>query len=121
MHESNGSLTLLSRSVAHSTTAKAAPTASPYFLARLPETTTEYDCSGLTRFNPVGLTNPNPVGNSGIYHLQTCGLRPPSSPIPGIALGGLVPRTKRTALGGHVPRTENTVLGASCPTPNAPA
>ena len=60
MSESSGSLNSSPRSIAHSGTAKAAPTASPVFLACLPEPATEYDRSGLTSFNPVWLTSPNP-------------------------------------------------------------
>ena len=59
MHESSGSLGPSPRSIAHSSTAKAAPMASPIFLVRFPEPT--YDRSGLTNVNPVGLTTPNPV------------------------------------------------------------
>ena len=66
---------------------------SPIFLARLPEPATEYDYKGLISFNPVALTGPHAVGDSGIYLLRTGELRAPSSPIPGVGLGGLVPRT----------------------------
>ena len=107
MHEPSGSLS----SIAHSSTAKAAPTASPIFLARFPEPATEYDRSGLTNFNPVGLPSPNPVGESGIYLLRTRGLRPPSSPIPGVVLGGLAPLAESTVLGGLVLHTESTAFG----------
>ena len=112
MHESSGSLSSSPRSIAHSSSAKAEPTASPVFLARFPEPTTEYDHSGSTNFNLVGLTSPN---QSGIYLLRTGGLRAPSSPIPGVGLGGLVPRTESTYLGGLVSRTERTVLGGLVP------
>ena len=115
MHQSGGSLSSSPRSIAHSSTAKAAPTASPLFLARLPEPATEYDYSGLTNFNPVGLTGRNPVGDSGIYLLRTGGLHAPSSPIPGVGLGGLVPRTESTAMGGLVLLAESTVLGGLVP------
>ena len=115
MHESSGSLSSSPRSNAHSSTAKAAPTASPIFLARLPEPATEYDHSGLTSLNPVGLTSPNAAGDSGIYLLRTGGLRAPSSPIPGVGLGGLGPRTESTALGGLVPLAESTALGGLVP------
>ena len=81
--------------------------ASPIFLARLPEPATEYDYGGLTSFNPVG--------DSGIYLLRTGELRAPSSPIPGVGLGGLVHRTESSALGGLVPRTERTALGGLVP------
>ena len=104
MHESSGSLSSSPRSIAHSSAAKAAPTASPIFLARLSEPATEYDRNGLTNFNPVGLTSPNPVGDSGIDLLRTGGLRTPSSTIPRVGLGALVACTESTALGGLVPR-----------------
>ena len=110
MHESSGSLSLSLRSIAHSSTAKAAPTASPIFLARFPEPATEYDRSGLTNFNPVELTRSNPVGDSGIYLLRTGGLHAPPSPIPGVDLGGLAPLAENTVLGGFVCQTENTAL-----------
>ena len=115
MHESSGSLSPSPRSIAHSSTAKVAPTASPVFLARLPEPATEYDHSGFTSFNLVGLTSPNPVGDSGIYLLRTGGLRAPSSPIHGVGLGGLVPHTESPALSGLVPRNERTALGGLVP------
>ena len=84
--------------------------ASLIFPARFPEPATKYDRSGLTNFNPVGLTSPNPVGDSGIYLLRTRGLRAPSSPIPGVSLGGLAPLAESTVLGGLVPHTESTAL-----------
>ena len=99
MHESSGSLSSLPRSIAHSGAAQATPMASPIALARFPEPVTEYDRSGLTSFNPVGSTSPNPVGDSGIYLPQTSGLRAPSPPIPGVGLGGIVPRTESSAFG----------------------
>ena len=110
MHESSGSLSPSPRSIAHSSTAKAAPTASPIFLSRFPEPATEYDRSGLTNFNQVGSTSPNPVGYSSIYLLRTRGLRAPSSPIPGVGLGGLAPLVESTVLGGLVSHTESTAL-----------
>ena len=63
----------------------------------------------------MGLTSPNPVEDSGIYLLRTGWLRAPSSPIPGVGLGGLVPHTESTALRGRVPRTELTALGGLVP------
>ena len=63
----------------------------------------------------MGLTNPNSVGDSGIYLLQTGGLRAPYVPIPRADLGGLVPRTEGPALGGLVPRTEGPALGGLVP------
>ena len=115
MHVSSGSLSSSPRSIAHSSIAKAAPTTWPIILARFPEPSTEYDCSGSINFNPVGLTSLNPVGDSGMYLLRTGELCPPCSPIPGVGLGGLVPRTKSTALGGLVSRTEHTALGGLVP------
>ena len=123
MHEPSGSLGSSPRSFAHSSTAKAAPTASPIFLARFPEPVTEYNRSGLTTFNLVGLTSPNTVGDSGIHLLRTRGLRAPSSPIPGVGLGGLAPSPKAlswvgscpTALGELEPLAESTVLGGLVP------
>ena len=110
MHESSGSLSSSPCSIAHSSTAKAAPTVSPIFPTRFPEPATEYDRSGLTNFNLVGLTSPNPVGDSSIYLLRTRALRAPSSPIPGVGLGGLVPLAKITVLGGLMPHTESSAL-----------
>ena len=99
------------RSIAHSSTAKAAPVALPIFPARFPEPDTEYDRSGLTTFNLVGLTSPKTVGDSGIYLLRTRGLRAPSSPIPGVGLCGLAPLAASTVLGGLVLRAEHAALG----------
>ena len=111
MHEFSGSLSLSLRSIAHSSTAKAAPTASLIFLARFPEPATAYDRSGLTNFNPVELTSPNPVGKSGIYLLRTRRQHVPTSPISGVGLGGLVPLAASTVLSRLVPHTESTALG----------
>ena len=36
---------------------------------------------------------------SGIYLIRACGLNAPSSPIPDVGLGGLVPRTESAVLG----------------------
>ena len=110
MNECSGSSSSSSRSIEHSSTAKAAPSASPCFLAHLLEPATEYDRSGLTNVNPVGLTSPNPVGHTGIYLLRTRGLRAPSLPIPGVGLGGLAPHAESTVLGGLVPHTESTAF-----------
>ena len=107
MHESSGSLSSSPRSIAHSSSAKAAPTSSPIFLARFPEPATGYNRSGLTNFYPVGLTSPNSVGESCIYPLRTRELRAPSSPIRGVGLGGLVPSPRALSWVG------------SCPTPKA--
>ena len=62
------------------------------FLSRLPEPATEHDGSGSTSLTLVD--------DGGIDLTMACGLRTPSSPIPGVGLGGLVPRTESTALGG---------------------
>ena len=75
-------------STAHSSTANG----NAHFLSRLPEPTTEHDRSGSTSLNPVE--------DDGIYLIRTCGLSTPSSPIPGVGLGGLVPRTEGAVLGG---------------------
>ena len=91
------------------------PTALPNFLARLPESATKYDHSGLTSFNPVVLTSSNPVGDNGIYLLRAGGLRALSSLIPGVGLVGLVPRTESTSLGKLAPRTESTSLSGLVP------
>ena len=115
MHESSCSLSSSPRSIAHSSTAKSASTASPIILFRFLEPAAEYDRSGLTNFNPVRLTSPNPVGDHGTYLLRTDGLRALSPPIPGVGLGGLVPHTESTALSGLVPLAESTVLGGLVP------
>ena len=65
----------------------------------------------MTNVNHVGLTRPNPVRESGVYLLRKPGLRAPSSPIPGVALGGLAPLAESTVLGELVPHTEETALG----------
>ena len=120
MHESSGSLSSSPRSIAHSSTAKAAPTASPIILARFPEPSKEYNRSSLTNFNPVGLTSPNPAGDSGVYLLRTGGLRAPSSTIPGVSLGGLAPLAESTVLGWLVRPTPKALLWLdSCPSPKA--
>ena len=62
------------------------------FLSRLPEPATDHDRSGSTSLNPVE--------DTGIYLIRVCGLKTPSSPILGVGLGGLVPRTKSAVLGG---------------------
>ena len=62
------------------------------FLSRLPEPATEHDRNGSTSLNPVE--------DGGIYLVRVCGLNTPSSPIPGVGLGGLVPRTDSIVLGG---------------------
>ena len=62
------------------------------FQSRLPEPAPEHDRSGSTGLNPVE--------DGGIYLIKACGLSAPSSPIPGVGLGGLVPFTERAVLGG---------------------
>ena len=62
------------------------------FLSRLPEPATERDRSGSTSLNPVE--------DGAIYLIRVCGLNTASSPIPGVGLGGLVPRTESAVLGG---------------------
>ena len=62
------------------------------FLSCLPAPAAEYDRNRVT--------SPTPVEDGGIYLIRACGLRTPSSPIPGVDLGGLVPRTESTALVG---------------------
>ena len=121
MHECSCSLSPSPRSIAHSSTAKAALTASPIFLARFPEPATEYNRSGLTNFNRVGLTSPNPVCERGFYLLRTRGLRAPSSPILGIRLGGLASLADSTVLGALDSLAESIVLGRLVPrTEHAP-
>ena len=118
MHESSdssGSLSSLPRPIAHSSTAREAPTATPIFLARLPEPATDYDGSGLTSLNPVGLASPDSVGDSSIYLLQTGGLRAPPSPIPGLGLGGLCPAPKDGFGWAHVPLRKHCLKRARAP------
>ena len=47
-----------------------------------------------------GSTSLNPVEDGGIYLIRSCGLNTPPSPIPGVGLSGLVPRTESAVLGG---------------------
>ena len=47
-----------------------------------------------------GSTSLTPVEDGGIYLIRACGLCTPSSPIPGVGLGGLLPRTENNALRG---------------------
>ena len=75
-------------------------------LSRLPEPATEHDRSGLTSVNPVE--------DGGIYLRRVCGLNNPSSPIPGVGLGGLVPRTASAILGG-LPFTSADIDDLSAP------
>ena len=89
--------------------------ASPIILACFPEPATEYDRNDSRNFNPVGLISPSPVGDSGISLLLTGGLRTPSSPIPGVGLGGLAPLAESTVLGGLLSHTESTALAGLVP------
>ena len=122
-HESSGSLSSSPHAIAHSSVAKAAAlecrkgsaNGNAGFLACWPVPATGNDRSALTSFNPEGLTSPSPVGDSGIYLLRTGGLRTPPLSVPGVVLGGLVPRTESTALGRLVPHTESTALGRLVP------
>ena len=56
------------------------------FLSRLPKPATEHDRNGSTSLTPVE--------DGGIYLIRACGLYTPSSPIPGVSLGGLCPAPK---------------------------
>ena len=62
------------------------------FLSRLPEPATVHDRSESTSLNPVE--------DGGTYLIRVCRLNTPSSPIPGVGLGGLVPRTEHAVLAG---------------------
>ena len=119
MHESSGSLNLSPGSIAHSSTATAAATASLIFPVRFPKPATEYDRSGLTNFNLVGSTSPNPVEDSGIYLYLTRGLRASFLPIPGVGLAGLAPLAESTILGGLAPHTKALLWLDSNPSPKA--
>ena len=118
MHESSGSLSSSPHSIAHSSSTKAAPTASPIFPARFLEPATECNRSGLTNVNLVGLTGPNRVGGSGIYLLRTRELRAPSSPIPGVGLGGLAASPKALSWVGSCPTPKALSWVGSCPALN---
>ena len=73
------------------------------FLSRLPEPATEHDRSGSTSLNPVE--------DGGIYLIRACGLSTSFSPIPGVGLGELVPRTESAVL----------VVGHGCATQFPPS
>ena len=62
------------------------------FLSRLLEPARKHDRNGSTSLTPVE--------DGGIYLIGAFGLDIPSSPIPGVGLGGLMPRTESTASGG---------------------
>ena len=61
------------------------------FLSCLPEPAREHDRNGSTSLTPVE--------DGGIYLIKACGLYTLSSPIPGVDLGGLMPRTENNAFG----------------------
>ena len=63
------------------------------FLSRLPDPATEHDRNGSTSLTPVE--------DGGIYLIRAWGLYTPSSPIPSVGLGGLIPCTENNALGGR--------------------
>ena len=65
---------------------KGSANANPDFLPRLPEPSTEHELNGLTSLTPVE--------DGGIYLIRACELYTPSSPIPGVGLGGLCPAPK---------------------------
>ena len=92
MRESSGGPSSSSRSTTQSSTAKGSANSNADFLSRLPEPGTEPDRSGSTSLHPVE--------DSGIYLVRACGLSTPSSQIPGVGLGGFVPRTESATLGG---------------------
>ena len=81
MPESSGGWSSSPRSTTHSSTAKEARTAT---LTSCPA------CQSL----------PRSMTAVGIYLIRVCGLSTPSSPIPRVGLGGLVPRTESAASGG---------------------
>ena len=56
------------------------------FLSRLPQPATENDRNCSTCLTPAK--------DGGIYLIMACGLYTPASPIPGVGLGGLMPRTE---------------------------
>ena len=119
MHESSGSLSSSPRSIARSSTAKAAPAASPIILPRFPELATEYDRSGLTNFNPVGLTSPNPIGDSGIYLLRTGGCALPPRRSQASVWMDARPSPKALSWVGSCPTSKVLLWLDSCPTPKA--
>ena len=62
------------------------------FLSRLPQPATDHDPSGSSRLSSVN--------DGAIYLVRTCGLLTPSTSIPGIDMGGLVPQPDSAVLGG---------------------
>ena len=57
----------------------------------MPEPTTKHDRSGSSRLNPVD--------DESIYLVRACGLLTPSTSVPGIGLGGVVPQPGSAVLG----------------------
>ena len=84
-------------------------------LAHLSEPFTNCDHSSVTSSNPVGLTCPNTVEDSDIYLLWTGGLHAPSSPIPAVGVGGLLPCIIITSSSRLVPLTEGPALDGLVP------
>ena len=62
------------------------------FLSRLPQPATEHNRGGSSRLIPVD--------DEAIYLVRACGLLTPSTSVPGIGLGGLVPQPDSAVLGG---------------------
>ena len=62
------------------------------YLSRLPQPATEHDRGGSSRLTPAD--------DEAIYLVGGCGLLTPSTSVPGIGLGGLVPQPDSAALGG---------------------
>ena len=103
VHKSSGGSSPSPCSITHSYTAQAATTATPV---------TCLACQSLSlSMTAVDRQASTSFENSGIYLIRACGLRTPSSPIPGVGLGGLVPRTESISLGRLVPRNESAGLG----------
>ena len=91
MHQSSGGSNSSPRSITLEYR-KGSANGSADFLSRFPEPATEHDRSKSTSLNPVE--------DSGIYLMRACELSTPSSPIPGVCLDGLVPRSESAVLGG---------------------
>ena len=80
------------------------------FLSRLPLPPIVDDVSGAS-----ALTDPDDLG---VYLIRACGLTTPSCPVPGVALGGLVPSPDIPVLGGLPPSPDIPVLGGLPVTPD---
>ena len=80
------------------------------FLSRLPLPPIVDDVSGAS-----ALTDPDDLG---VYLIRACGLTTPSCPVPGVALGGLVPSPDIPVLGGLPPSPDIPVLGGLPLTPD---